>query len=109
MKNKIELTEEQEKDFNEMREEFIENHLVYAPNSIRHGMKVYSELQSKETILRIEIARLNGFIEYLFEYSEHCDHISQTDAWDEFEKYEYAQLINENKITNGEISETNCG
>ena len=69
--------------------EFQENGLCYAPNSIYHGTKIGGRLSiSKEALLTIEVGRLTDFIEYLFEHSEHCDHISQKDAWLEFCEYE---------------------
>lgn len=70
-------------------EEEIDTNVVYAPNSIYHGCEIYGVLSmSKEMLLTIEVGRLTDFIEWLFEHSEHCDHITQREAWDEFEVYE---------------------
>lgn len=61
---------------------------IDAPNSIYHGMEIHSSNRrlpfSDVTMLKIEIGLLTDFIEFLFEHSEHCDHISQRDAWKEF-------------------------
>lgn len=37
--------------------------------------------------LRRELELNRDFIEWLFDHSEHCDHISFSDAWDQFETY----------------------
>lgn len=86
------LTQDQKEELLIEKFEHQENHLIYAPNSIWHGTKAYTSHHKKETLLRIEVGRLNDFIDFLFEHSEHCDHISQRDAWIEFEEYEYEQL-----------------
>lgn len=75
----------------EIQEQFIASGLLYAPNSIYHGSSI--EGMSKETKLITEIAALNDFIDFLFEHSEHCDHISQRKAWDEFRQYELDEKI----------------
>lgn len=38
--------------------------------------------------LKVSIERYRDFIGYLFDESEHCDHISESDAWKEFEEWE---------------------
>lgn len=68
------------------QEEFREDHLIWCPWSINHGMEIGSVPVTIHN--KIEIANLNDFIEFLFEHSEHCDHISQSDAWDEFLVYQ---------------------
>lgn len=60
--------------------------IIYAPNSIWHGSPIANH--SKYSLQNIEISRLNDFIDFLFEHSEHCDHISQPEAWKEFEEFE---------------------
>lgn len=40
---------------------------------------------------RDRIERFRDFLAYLFEHSEHCDHISQSDAWEEFIEWEEKQ------------------
>ena len=73
----------------DVMERFSERGLCYAPKSIYHGTKITGILSiGKESIQAIEISRLTDFIEYLFDHSEHCDHISQPDAWMEFCKWE---------------------
>jgi len=81
------MTFEEEQDF------FKENNLVYAHNSIWHGTKNGSH-HSKETLLLIANNKLTDFIDYLFEHSEHCDHISQSEAWDEFNRYTFNKINN---------------
>jgi hypothetical protein len=76
----------------EMKNDFIEAGVSYNPNSVYHG---YITL-SKERRLMAEIGRLTDFIEFLFEHSEHCDHISQSDAWSEFEQYEFKEYMKSN-------------
>lgn len=64
---------------------------IYSPNSIHHGLKLYSGNRpslSREAILTMQVARLDDFLEFLFDHSEHCDHISYGDAWKEFEIFE---------------------
>lgn len=63
-----------------------EERRLYYPNSIHHGAPM--SRMKRETILSLENGRLIDFIEFLFEHSEHCDHISQSEAWKEFEIYE---------------------
>ena len=83
-----------------------EHSLIYSPNSIYHGMEIHSSNGrlplSDIVLLKIETERLRDFIEFLFEHSEHCDHISQKDAWNEFEIYEiknsrYRKMIKEKR------------
>ena len=64
---------------------------VYAPNSIHHGMLI-SDL-NKQTLDNIEINRRIDFLEWLFD--THCTHITQVEAWKEFEEFELKQLENE--------------
>lgn len=49
-----------------------------------------SNQQEKQQIsnLKIQVAALTDFIEYLFDHSEHCDHITYNDAWKEFEEWQ---------------------
>lgn len=70
---------------------------IYCPGSINHLRELHvvdrqsgrSSLDVPDHVtMRIEIARLTDFIEYLFDHSEHCDHISHRDAWREFELWE---------------------
>ncbi len=68
------------------REEFVDTGFVYAPGSVYHALPIKSLPQG--ILDRIEIGRLTDFLEYLFEHSQHCDHISQPDAWKEFEEWE---------------------
>lgn len=44
-------------------------------------------MNAKERQQFYEIQSLRDFIEWLFEVSEHCDHITQSEAWDEYDKY----------------------
>ncbi len=69
-----------------IKSEFSEQGLVYAPNSVYHGSSVKS--LSDKAALTVEVNRLSDFIEFLFEHSDHCDHITQSEAWKEFEIYE---------------------
>jgi hypothetical protein len=73
----------------DLKAEYQKDGLKYCPGSIYHGAS--KRYLSKEAVLKMQIERLNDFIEFLFEHSEHCDHISQSDAWDEFEQYEFKQ------------------
>ena len=61
---------------------------VYSPNSIYHGVPI-SHL-SKQTLDNIEINRKIDFLEWLFD--THCNHISQVEAWKEFEEFEIENL-----------------
>jgi hypothetical protein len=45
--------------------------------------------------LKVQVARMSDFIEYLFEHSEHCDHITYNEAWEEFNQWEESQLPND--------------
>lgn len=53
-----------------------------------------SNQTDKRTIgdLRIAMSRKDDFVEWLFEHSEHCDHIPYSEAWEEFLKWEDSQL-----------------
>jgi len=75
----------------EIVNEFDRFKFVYAPNSIWHGSDM--RYMSKETILRTASARVDDFLEWLFDKSGHIDFISQREAWEEFEAWE----IDENK------------
>ena len=73
----------------ETMEQFDEEGFIYAPNSIYHGSKIYShEIGDQLINCNIEKHRLIDFLEFLFDHSEHCDHITQPDAWAEFVEYE---------------------
>jgi len=61
---------------------------VYAPNSIYHGCLISS--LSRQTLDNIEIQRKTDFLEWLF--NTHCDHITQVEAWKEFEEFELKQF-----------------
>ena len=77
----------------EIRQDYTEKHLIYAPNSMYHGMKINGQLPISDIALaRIEISRLTDFIEFLFEHSVHCDHITQSNAWREFEEFEFKNI-----------------
>ncbi len=60
--------------------------VIYSPNSIAHGSGLLGA--KRETLLTLELERLKDFVDFLFDHSEHCDHISQSEAWNEFEIYE---------------------
>lgn len=62
--------------------------IIDCPNSIYHGMELNSTTGRLPLILRMEVEQLRDFIEFLFDHSEHCDHISHADAWKEFKIYE---------------------
>lgn len=49
-----------------------------------------SDPQDKKRIREQQevIEDMQNFIEYLFEHSEHCDHILQSEAWEEFRQWE---------------------
>lgn len=73
----------------------------YQPNSLLHGLaKTHAggPRIKPETLLRVELERMRDFIEFLFDHSEHCDHISFSDAWKEFEIYESKTSIIADKI-----------
>lgn len=74
----------------EIKKEFSEQGLIYAPNSIWHGWPNNGHHDPK-TILTIEKERLADFLNFLFNESEHCDHISYSNAWQEFEEFEHEQ------------------
>lgn len=40
---------------------------------------------------RYNVERMNDFIEWLFDVSEHCDHITRGEAFQEFEEWEEKQ------------------
>lgn len=63
----------------------------YNPNSMIHGTAKGAfggPGVKQETLLRLELDRMRDFIEFLFEHSEHCDHITFSEAWQEFEIHE---------------------
>ncbi len=74
---------------------------IYNPNSVTHRMRKAAfggpSIKS-ETILRLELERLRDFVAFLFDHSEHCDHISHSDAWQEFEIYESKTSMEADKI-----------
>lgn len=78
--------------------------VIYAPNSIYHGMPIHAgSPQDDAILLKIEVERFRDFFEFLFEHSNHCDHITQRDAWREFEIYEaknsfHAEQIRKKRI-----------
>lgn len=76
----------------EIKEAYSEAGLAYSPNSIYHG--AVTVRMSEKARLKASRERLSDFIEFLFEHSEHCDHISQSDAWKEFEQYEFKTNYN---------------
>lgn len=49
-----------------------------------------SDQQDKKTIrdLMHAMAVKDDFIEFLFEHSEHCDHITYNEAWEEFQAWQ---------------------
>ncbi len=57
--------------------------IIDCPNSIQYGMPV--NRMSKETLMNIHMNRMIDFIDFLFNHSVHCDHITQSEAWEEFE------------------------
>lgn len=68
--------------------------VVYAPNSIHHGHTRHSNSKADECVnLTIAYNRMVDFMGYLFDESGHCDHITQREAWDEFEKWEVIQGV----------------
>ena len=74
----------------DVKTEFRRDGAFYCPNSIYHGASKRMGAASYEDVQnKAEVARLTDFIEYLFEHSEHCDHITQSDAWSEFEQWEF--------------------
>lgn len=92
------LTKEQLTELDEIRDEYEREHLIYAPNSINHGWENSGHFKDT-TMLRIEIARLYDFIDFLFNDREYCDHTTESEAWDEFEQWEYSQYIQNTNIT----------
>lgn len=83
----------------EEKKEFEEQGLLYCPNSIYHGSLLKG--MSKERKVNSQVERMENFLDYLFNHSEHCDHIMQSEAWKEFEEWEVRYLI----TTNTEINE----
>lgn len=65
--------------------------LVYAPGSIWHGSRI--GLHKESTLLQIQLNRLTDFIAFLFEH--HCDHLTEGEAWQEFQEHELRQLTNQ--------------
>ena len=57
---------------------------VHAPNSIYDGAPITSLTKAMHD--RIIIERNADFLEWLF--NTHCDHITQNEAWKEFEEFE---------------------
>lgn len=85
----------------EERDEFSKAGMLYCPNSVYHGAPVRGNPLnlSREAVLTADVGMLTDFIEFLFEHSEHCDHIEQPEAWDEFFEWQFKQ----NQITNPEV------
>lgn len=79
----------------DMRKECEESGLLYAPNSVYHLCPIIGNRLnlSKEAVLTAEVAALTDFIDFLFEHSEHCDHITQREAWNEFREFEYKEIM----------------
>ncbi len=70
------------------REHFEEHNMYYCPNSVWHGT-LYSHGRFKpETLLKHQIHDLTDFLEYLFDQSEHLNHILYREAYEEFEVYQ---------------------
>jgi hypothetical protein len=73
------------------QEEYRKEGVLWSPNSVYHGAPIAGMLPlSQFTLLRNQVEEQNDFIEFLFEHSEHCDHISQRDAWKEY----YVYMVN---------------
>jgi len=64
-----------------------DNNLMYNPNSIWHGTLFIHGRFKVETLLKHQVENMNDFLEYLFEQSEHLDHITYNEAYEEFEVY----------------------
>lgn len=62
---------------------------------MRDERYVPSDQADKATIreLRLSIERTRDFISWLFDESEHCDHIPYLEAWKEFEEWGDAQYL----------------
>lgn len=71
-----------------MEKPLVLTRFVYSPNSIHHGVPI-AQLD-KQTLDKIEIERNADFLEWLF--NTHCDHITQPEAWKEFEEFELNNL-----------------
>lgn len=66
---------------------------IQSPNSIYNGMPIYTSSKKDSLILKtIECERLRDFLEFLFDHSEHCDHITYSEAWNEFEEWELKEI-----------------
>lgn len=102
------LTDEQLRELDEIMDEHERQHLVYAPNSIHHGCINGAHFKDS-TLLRIEIGKLNDFIRFLFEDSEYCDHANESDAWDEFNQYEFSKLLNSEQEDKRSVKNNNDG
>lgn len=89
------LTSDQLAELDRYRAGFTVND-IYAPNSIYHELTLHGARLplSSETLQNIELNRLRDFISFLFEDDEHCSHTTEREAWDEFEQWEYSQLLN---------------
>lgn len=74
----------------ETREAYNEAGLAFCPSSIYHGCVVAR--MSEEMKLKIQLSELADFVEFLFDKSEHCDHIRQSDAWKEFDAWRYKNV-----------------
>ena len=85
------LATEQLNELDELMNEYDTKRLVYNPSSIWHGSSIF--LQT-ETLLRMEISRMQDFIGFLFEEEDYCGHTSESEAWDEFHQKEYSELLN---------------
>lgn len=52
-----------------------------------------SDVADKRRIsdLMTSMGVMGDFIEWLFDHSEHCDHITYNEAWEEFKQWEEKQ------------------
>lgn len=83
------------KEINEEKQLFKDNNLLYNPNSIWHGTSYKHGRFDRETLLKNQVEDMNDFLQFLFEESEHCDHISRREAYEQFEISERLKLLGE--------------
>ena len=72
-------------EINDEKKLFKDNNLYYCPNSIWHGSLYIHGRFKKETLLTAKIEDTNDFLHFLFEESEHCDHITHAKAYEQYE------------------------